>query len=74
MGHKVIIFKPYPFEVGQKIRIDAGHRKGDWEVTGISDKKVKLHCPVTGIELQWAKFCYFAEERENEQWPLNDYC
>ena len=74
MGNKVAVFKPYPFEVGQKIRIDAGPRKGDWQVAAISEKKVSLHCPVTGIDVQWANFCYFAENRENQQWPLKDNC
>ena len=74
MAHKVIIFKPYPFSIGQKIRIDAGPRKGDWQVTGISEKKVNLQCPVTGVEVEWVRFCYFSEERENQQWPLKDYC
>ena len=72
MGHEVTIFKPYPFQVGQKIRIDSGPRKGDWEVTGISDNKVKLHCPVHKIDVEWAKFCFFAEQLKNQQWPLED--
>ncbi len=67
----VVIFKPYPFEVGQKIRIDAGPRKGDWEVVGLSDHKVTLKCPVTGKEVKWERFCYFVEERVQE-WPKKD--
>jgi hypothetical protein len=73
MGDKVVIFKPYPFEVGQKIRIDNGPRKGDWEVAGISDIKVQLCCPISGQQVEWAKFCYLVEERENDQWPFKDY-
>ena len=39
---KVAFFGPYPFEIGQKIHIDGGPRKGDWEVVGISERKIKL--------------------------------
>ena len=72
MSHNVTIFKPYLFQAGQKIRIDGGHRKVDWEVLGMTDKKVTLRCPVSDVEVEWAIFCYFSEERENEQWPLDD--
>jgi hypothetical protein len=68
----VFFFKPYPFEVGQKIYIDGGPRKGDWEVIGISDRKVKLRCPISAREFEWNRFCYFAEARKNEQWPHTD--
>ena len=44
--HHVAMFRPYPFQVGQKINIETGPRKGDWEVIGVSDRKVKLRCPV----------------------------
>lgn len=72
MCHNVTIFKPFPFRAGQKIRIDSGSRKGDWEVIGVTDKKVTLRCPVSDVEVEWSMFCYFSEERENEQWPLDD--
>jgi hypothetical protein len=68
----VIIFKPYPFKMGQKIYIDGGSRKGDWEVVGISDPKIKLRCPVSLKEFEWDQFCYFAEARGDEQWPHKD--
>ena len=67
--HKVIIFKPYPFEVGQKIYIDGGPRRGDWEVVGISDREVKLRCPISSREFEWNRFCYFTEMRDEEPWP-----
>ncbi|MDM8517570.1 hypothetical protein QUF76_15345 [Desulfobacterales bacterium HSG16] len=70
--HNVAIFKPYSFETGQKIRIEGGKRNGDWEVIGVSDYKVKLRCPVSKREFEWSRFCYFAEERSEEQWPLKD--
>ncbi|HIC84722.1 MAG TPA: hypothetical protein EYP06_00285 [Desulfobacterales bacterium] len=64
----VVVFKPFPFEVGQKIHIDSGPRRGDWEVVGISEHKVTLKCPVTGREVKWDRFCYFVEQKI-EQWP-----
>ena len=67
--HKVTIFKPYPFEVGQKIYIDGGPRRGDWEVVGISDRKIKLRCPISTKEFEWNRFCYLAKMCENEPWP-----
>ncbi|MEW6359980.1 MAG: hypothetical protein AB1696_26825 [Planctomycetota bacterium] len=66
--HKVAVFQPYPFEVGQKIRIDGGPRAGDWEVAGLTERKVKLRCPISHREFEWDRFCYFTEERESE-WP-----
>ncbi len=67
----VTVFKPYPFEVGEKINIQEGPRSGDWEVIGISEHKVTLKCPVTGKEVKWDRFCYYVEKRE-EEWPKTD--
>jgi len=64
----VVVFKPFPFEVGQKIHIDSGPRRGDWEVVGISEHKVTLKCPVTGREVKWDRFCHFVEQKI-QQWP-----
>ena len=68
----ILFFKPYPFEVGQKIYIDGGPRKGDWEVIAITDRKVKLRCPISAKEFEWNRFCYFTEVRKDEQWPHPD--
>ncbi len=65
----VALFAPYPFRVGQKITIQGGPRGGDWEVIGVSERKVQLRCPVSGREVEWARFCYFVEDRVVEQWP-----
>jgi len=65
----VVVFQSYPFRVGQKIHIESGPRHGDWEVIGISEKKVKLRCPVSRREFEWDRFCYFVEERNNVNWP-----
>jgi hypothetical protein len=62
--HKVAMFRPYPFQTGQKIHIETGPRKGDWEVIGVSDRKVELRCPVSLREFEWNRFCYFMEDRE----------
>jgi hypothetical protein len=69
---KVTLFKPYAFNIGQKIRIEGGKRNGDWEVVGVGDAKVTLRCPISGREFEWARFCYWVEDREDEQWPLKD--
>jgi len=70
--HRVIIFKPFPFEVGQKIHIDGGPRGGDWEVLDVTDRKVKLRCPVSFKEFNWDRFCYFTEEQDGVEWPKRD--
>jgi hypothetical protein len=70
--HSVILFKPYPMDVGQKIHIAGGPRKGDWEVIGVSERKVKLRCPVSFREFEWNRFCYFVEEEQDREWPQHD--
>jgi len=67
---KVTEFKQYPFVVGEKIFIKDGPRKGDWEVISVGEKKVGLRCPVTGTEVNWARFCYQVSEGERE-WPVS---
>jgi hypothetical protein len=67
--HEVILFKPYPMVVGQKIHIDGGPRGGDWKVVGLSERRVKLRCPVSGREFEWDRFCYFVEEQPDRVWP-----
>ena len=70
--HTVTLFKPYPFHDGQKINIEEGPRKGDWEVVGVTDRKVKLRCPISNREFEWNRFCYFTEEQNGRQWPQED--
>ena len=69
---KVVIFGPYPFEAGQKIRIEGGPRGGDWEVVGVDERRVALRCPVTHKEVNWDRFCYFISEKEDMEWPQKD--
>jgi len=70
--HKVAVFEPFPFAPGQKIYIGAGPRKGDWEVIGVTDKKVKLRCPISLREFEWNRFCYLVEEQAGREWPQPD--
>jgi hypothetical protein len=68
----VVVFRTYPFEVGQKIYIADGPRHGDWEVVGVGQHKVKLRCPISRREFEWGRFCYFAEEETGGPWPHPD--
>ncbi len=68
----VTIFKPYPFRKGQKIRIEGSKRNGDWEVIGLTDRKVTLRCPVSKKEFEWDLFCYYVEDEDNSDWPKKD--
>lgn len=70
--HNVTIFQPYSFSKGQKIHIESGPRKGDWEVIGLTDTKVMLKCPVSHREFEWNRFCYAVEERPDQEWPQKD--
>ncbi|MCF8026224.1 MAG: hypothetical protein K9K82_12150 [Desulfobacteraceae bacterium] len=70
--YSIAFFSPYPFEVGQKIHISSGPRVGDWEVIGVTDRKVKLKCPVSFREFEWDRFCYFTGDRLLDQWPQED--
>jgi hypothetical protein len=67
--HDVTVFRPYPFRAGQKIVIDDGPRKGDWEVVAVTDRKVKLRCPFSHREFEWNRFCYVVDEQSGVQWP-----
>ena len=69
---KIAVFRPYPFKVGQRIRIEGGPRGGDWEVIGASERKVKLRCPISGREFEWDRFCHFVEDRAASEWPSGD--
>ena len=70
--HAVVVFKQYPFEIDQKICIADGPRRGDWLVIGISERKVKLRCPVSGREFEWDRFCYQSEDQADREWPHQD--
>lgn len=69
--HNVTIFTPYSFTVGQKINISDGPRKGDWEVIGKTERKVKLKCPISKKEFEWDMFCFHVEDK-NTEWPKEE--
>lgn len=69
MEADVTIFRPYNFEIGQKIRIENSRRKGDWLVVGVADTTITLQCPVSKKEFEWTTFCYFTESKRQE-WPM----
>jgi len=69
MKYEVSVFKPYPFRVGQKIRIENSPRAGDWEVVGVSEHNIKLRCPISHKEYEWTKFCYVTDEEADSVWP-----
>ena len=71
MADQVVFFQRYPFRAGQKIHIEDGPRRGDWEVIAVGEKKVTLRCPVSGHVAEWDRFCYFVEERE-ASWPADE--
>ncbi|MCP4672071.1 MAG: hypothetical protein GY857_12275 [Desulfobacula sp.] len=68
MDHRVTIFKPYPFQKGQKIRIEGSRRSGDWEVMDLSESEVTLQCPISKKEFKWPIFCYHVED-QIVKWP-----
>ncbi len=68
--HNVTIFRPYPFHVGQKIRIEGTRREGDWEVVNIDERKLTLRCPVSKKEFSWDLFCYHVDEKRDHPWPV----
>jgi hypothetical protein len=70
-GTAFLAFRPYPLQAGQKIFIEGGPRRGDWEVIGVSERKVRLRCPFSGREVEWDRFCYLVDERDG-QWPHPD--
>lgn len=72
MSEKIAFFRPYPFKIGQKITIESGKRQGDWEVIGLTERKVKLRCPITSKEVEWDLFCYFVKEQDLVEWPHKD--
>jgi hypothetical protein len=69
MAPQVTVFQTYPLHIGQKLNIVDGPRRGDWLVIGVSERKMQLRCPVSGREVEWERFCYFVEERAQDEWP-----
>jgi hypothetical protein len=72
MDHDVAVFKPYPFIIGEKIRIEGSPRRGDWQVIGVSEKSVKLKCPLSLREFEWPIFCYVVDKEQGVAWPRSE--
>jgi hypothetical protein len=68
-GDTVLILRPYPVRAGQKITIEAGPRRGDWEIIGVSERKLRLRCPISHKELDCDWFCYVVTEAAGIPWP-----
>ena len=66
---KVTLFRPYPMKVGQKLLVDGGPRGGEWEVIGVSERKIRLRCPVSNRGVEWDRFCHCAEAIVGREWP-----
>ena len=69
MGHDVAVFEPYPFCVGQKIRIENSRRAGAWEIAAGGDNTGPLRCPISNKTFDWNKFCDLVAEEEDAVWP-----
>ena len=48
---------------GAEITIEAGPRRGDWEIIGVGDRKLRLRCPISHKELDCDWFCYVVPRR-----------
>jgi len=68
-GDTVLILRPYPVRVGQKVFIDGGPRRGDWEIIEVGDRKMRLRCPVSHKEIDCDRFCYVVTEAAGIPWP-----
>lgn len=68
-GDTVLILRPYPVRVGQKIFIDGGPRRGDWEIIGVGDRQMRLRCPISHKEVDCDLFCYVVTEAAGIPWP-----
>jgi hypothetical protein len=68
-GNTVLSLRPYPVRVGQKITIEAGPRRGDWEIIGVGDMKLRLRGPISHKELECDWFCYAVAEAAGIPWP-----
>jgi hypothetical protein len=71
-GDTVLVLRPYPVRVGQKIFIEAGPRHGDWEIIEVGDRQLKLRCPVSHKIIETERFCYVVQEAAGVPWPHQD--
>ena len=68
-GDAVLILRPYPVRVEQKLTIEAGPRRGDREIIGVGDRWLRRRCPISHQELDCDWFCYVVTEAAGIPWP-----
>jgi hypothetical protein len=71
-GQRLVVFRLYPTQVGDKILIQGGPWGGHWEIIEVGERKIKLKCPISHKEIERERFFYFTEERDHEPWPPKD--
>ena len=60
MGKDPVVFKLYPFTVGQRIIRQRGDKMEDWDVIEVTDDKVTVKCPFHGDILTWKRKNFWA--------------
>jgi len=50
----MLIFQPALLKIGPKKH---------FSTPLVSEKKAGLRCPISGVEVNWDRFCYFVEEK-----------
>ena len=71
-AEKILVLRPYPVRVGQKIYIETGPRHGDWEIIEVGERKLKLRCPISHREIECDRFYEVATEAAGMPWPHQD--
>ncbi len=56
---KPVVFKPYPFTVGQRIIRQRGEKMEDWDVIKVTAEEVTVKCPFHGDILTWKRKHYW---------------
>ena len=69
---KILVLRPYPIRVGQKIYIETGPRHGDWEIIEVGERKLKLRCPISHREIECDRFYEVVTEAADIPWPHQD--
>lgn len=70
---KKLVFETYPVKPGDRIFINDGPWKGDWDIVEVSDRKVKVKCPFKGDEYEWKRRLFvFKGEQDLEDVQLSE--
>lgn len=59
MGTDPVVFKKYPFAVGQRIIRQRGDKMEDWDVIKVTDDEVTVKCPFHGDVLTWKRKAFW---------------